>query len=210
MYKLFANPGWGSVLVEAQLAWYGLPYETEDVGDIFQSAAARDRLKPYNQIHQVPTLILRDGAVMTESAAITLHLADVAASSELVPAATEGVRPQFLRWLVYLVANIYPCFTYADDPSRFVTDEAEQERFRQKVDAYQKRLWTIVEEQAQAPRFFGPRFTALDIFIGAMTHWRPRRAWFEGNAPKLLAIAREADKVEKLATVWRRNFPEGS
>jgi GST-like protein len=210
MYKLFANPGWGSVLAEAQLAWYGLPYEIEDVGDIFQSKAARERLKPYNQIHQVPTLILPDGAVMTESAAITLYLADVAASPELVPAATEPIRPQFLRWLVYLVANIYPCFTYADDPSRFVMDKAEQERFRQKVDDYQKRLWTIVEAEAQAPWFFGNRFTALDIFIGAMTNWRPRQAWFEGNAPKLFAIAREADRVEKLATVWRRNFPEGS
>jgi hypothetical protein len=29
-------------------------------------------------------------------------------------------RAKFLRWLVFIVANIYPTFTYADDPSRFV------------------------------------------------------------------------------------------
>jgi len=207
MYKLFANPGWGSVLVEAQLAWYGLPFDIEDVGDIFQSEEARERLRPFNQIHQVPTLILPEGGVMTESAAITLYLADVAASSELVPEPSEAIRPQFLRWLVFLVANIYPCFTYADDPSRFVTDEAEQERFRQKVDDYQKRLWGIVEEQAQAPWFFGTRVTALDIYICAMTHWRPRRPWFAERAPRLLAIAQKADNLERLVAVWRRNFP---
>jgi GST-like protein len=207
MYKLFANPGWGSVLVETQLSWYGLPFEIEDVGDLFQSAEARERLKSHNQIHQVPTLILPDGTVMTESAAITLFLADVAASTELVPGPAEPIRPQFLRWLIYSVANIYPCFTYADDPSRFVEDKAEQERFRGKVDDYQKRLWMIVEEQAQAPWFFGQRFTALDIFISAMTHWRPRRPWFETNAPKLMAIALKADKVDKLIPVWRRNYP---
>jgi hypothetical protein len=31
MYTLYARPGWGSVLTEAQLAWYALPYRLEDV-----------------------------------------------------------------------------------------------------------------------------------------------------------------------------------
>jgi GST-like protein len=35
MYRLFARPGWGSALVEAQLAWYGLPYEIENLDDLF-------------------------------------------------------------------------------------------------------------------------------------------------------------------------------
>jgi hypothetical protein len=41
MYKLLARPGWGSVLVEAQLAWYDLPHQIEEVDDLFVSAAAR-------------------------------------------------------------------------------------------------------------------------------------------------------------------------
>jgi ATP-dependent DNA ligase len=40
MYRLFARPGRGSVLVEAQLAWYGLPYEIEDLDDLFPAIAA--------------------------------------------------------------------------------------------------------------------------------------------------------------------------
>src|SRR5580693_8853507 len=98
MYKLFARPGWGSALVEAQLAWYGLPYEIEEVDDLFKSAAAREAVRPANPLAQVPTLILPDGQVMTESAAITLHLADIAASADLVPAPGEAIRPAFLRW----------------------------------------------------------------------------------------------------------------
>src|SRR5579863_1906789 len=119
MYKLFARPGWGSVLVEAQLAWYGLPYQTKDVDDLFASAAARETLRPVNPLAQVPTLVLPGGQVITESAAITLHLADTTGCSDLVPAAGEAVRPAFLRWLIFIVANLCPTFTYADDPARF-------------------------------------------------------------------------------------------
>ena len=76
-------------MVEAQLAWYGLPFETQDLEDLFHSEAARERLSAVNPLAQVPTLALPDGAVMTESAAITLHLADITGSTELVPAAAE-------------------------------------------------------------------------------------------------------------------------
>lgn len=118
MYRLFARPGWGSALVETQLAWYCLPYEIEDLDDLFKSTTARERLRLVNPLAQVPTLLLPDGQVLTESAAITLHLADATQSADLVPGPGENARPAFLRWLVFLVANVYPTFTYADDPAR--------------------------------------------------------------------------------------------
>jgi GST-like protein len=208
-YKLFARPGWGSVLVEAQLAWYGLSYATEDVDDLFASAAAREALRPVNPLAQVPTLVLPDGQVMTESAAITLHLADATRRSDLVPAPEEPARPQFLRWLVFIVANVYPTFTYADDPARFVPGEEAQKGFREKVDAYAQRLWRQLDEVAGSPWFLGQRFTALDIYIGAMTRWRPRRAWFAEACPRLHAIAVRLDAEPRLAAVWQRNFRQG-
>lgn len=207
MYKLYGQPGWGSVLVEAQLAWYGLPYEIEEVGDLFASAPARAKLAPVNPLAQVPTLTLPGGETMTESAAITLHLADVTGSSDLVPAAGEAERPAFLRWLVFLVANVYPTFTYADDPGRFVDDTAAQPGFGAKVEAYRERLWHQVEGEAGAPWFLGGRRSALDLYIGVMTRWRPRRQWFAASCPRLTAIARGIDAEPRLAAVWRRNFP---
>jgi GST-like protein len=180
MYRLFGRPGWGSALVEAQLAWYGLPFETQDLEDLFHSEAARERLSAVNPLAQVPTLALPDGAVMTESAAITLHLADITGSTELVPAAAEPARRDFLRWLVFLVANIYPTFTYADDPARFVPGQGAQQGFRSNVDAYALRLWQQMEGIAGAPFLLGERCTALDIYVAVMTRWRPRRAWFAG------------------------------
>jgi GST-like protein len=206
MYKLFGRPGWGSSLVEAQLAWYELPYETEDVEDLFKSAEARERLRAVNPLAQVPTLVLPDGEVMTESAAITLHLADATGSGDLVPTAAENMRAAFLRWLVFLVANVYPTFTYADDPARFVPGEEAQQGFRKNVDAYAQRLWHQVDGAAGQPWFLGERFSALDIYVGVMTRWRPRRAWFAASCPGLHAIALRVDAEPRLAGVRQRNF----
>lgn len=206
-YTLWGRPGWGSALVEAQLDWYGLPFAYETVGDLFKDPDAKAKLEKVNPLAQVPTLVLPDGSIMSESAAITLLLADVTGSDALVPAPGAPERAAFLRWLVFLVANIYPTFTYADDPARFVSVNNARDPFRAAADAYAQRLWRQVESAAGAPWFLGERFSALDIYIGVMTRWRPRRGWFETETPKLFAIARKADQRPELKETWRKNFP---
>jgi GST-like protein len=207
MYKLYGEPGWGSAIVEAQLAWYGLPYETVDVGDLLRSEEARAKMAPVNPLMQTPTLAMPDGSIMTESAAITLRLADLTHSTELVPGPEEPERARFLRWLVFLVANLYPTFTYADIPTRFVSDETAAKAFRENVDAHQQRLWRIVDGETAGPWFLGERMSALDIYLAVMTRWRPGREWFAANCPKVSASALAADRLPKLAACWARNFP---
>lgn len=206
-YTLWGRPGWGSAIVEAQLDWYGLPFTYETVGDLFKEPDAKAKLEKVNPLAQVPTLVLPDGTVMSESAAITLLLADLTGKDSLVPAAGSAERAAFLRWLVFLVANIYPTFTYADDPSRFVSVNNARDPFRAATDAYAQRLWRQVERAAGAPWFLGERFSALDLYLSVMTRWRPRRGWFEIETPRLFAIARKADARPELKETWRRNFP---
>ena len=206
-YTLWGRPGWGSALVEAQLDWYGLPFAYETVGDLFKDPDAKARLQKVNPLAQVPTLVMPDGSIMSESAAITLLLADVTGSESLVPGPGAPERQKFLRWLVFLVANIYPTFTYADDPARFVAVNAARDPFRAAADAYAQRLWRQVESEAGAPWFLGERFSALDIYLDVMTRWRPRRGWFEAETPKLFAIARKANQRPELKETWRRNYP---
>ncbi|MGE3875479.1 MAG: glutathione S-transferase family protein [Parvibaculaceae bacterium] len=206
-YTLHGRYGWGSVLTEAQLEWYGLRFDFVAVGDLFEEAAARKRLAKINPLGQVPALVLPNGEVMTETAAITLHLADATESQDLVPAPGEAARPRFLRWLVFIVANIYPTFTYGDVPERFVPGDKAAKGFRANVDDYQKALWRMVESEARTPWFLGERFSALDIYLCAMTRWRPNRPWFEKNAPKLALAAERCDELPKLAAVWQRNYP---
>jgi GST-like protein len=203
--QLFGEPGWGSGIVEAQLDWYGIEYDYERVGDLFKSADSRQRLAAVNPLAQVPTLVLPDGAVLTESAAITLYLAELTGRDSLVPASADATRATFLRWLVYLVANIYPTYTYGDEPARFVDGAEAQQSFRSHVDAYAKKLYSVLEGVAGAPWFLGERFSALDIYVCVMTRWRPKREWFATNTPNLAAIAARTEQLPQLTACWDRN-----
>ena len=203
--KLYTRAGWGSAIVEAQLDWYRLPFTVEPVGDMLRDPEARRKIVAINPLAQLPTLVMDDGTVMSESAAITLLLADITGKDSLVPGPKEAERAAFLRWLVFIVANIYPTFTYADVPARFVEVEAARAPFVATLDAYRQKLWRQLDDEAGAPWFLGERFSALDIFIGVMTRWGPKRPWFEKETPGLFAIARKVDAMPELKTTWARN-----
>jgi GST-like protein len=214
-YVLIGRNGWGSAIVEIQLAHYGLPYELHDCGDLLDSESDRAALRLLNPLAQVPTLVLPGGPVLTESAAITLHLADVTGRDDFVPRAGSPERPAFLRWLVYLVANVYPTFTYADVPTRFVADEDAAEAFAEATHTYARKLWTVMEGEAQGHFFLGQRFSALDVYLLVMTRWRPGLEWFGENAPHLHSnatqaraqLGRWATSNTLLADVLSENFP---
>mgnify|MGYP001792330545 CR=1 FL=1 len=204
---LYGRTGWGSVLIEAQLTWYDMDYDFRPVGDLLDDEAARQSLVGINPVAQVPTLILADGTVMTESAAITLWLAEHIARTDLVPGVGDPDRARFLRWLVFIVANIYPTYTYGDSPSRFVPDERAREGFKQQVVEHAKRMYRIVDDIAGDPWFLGERFSAIDIFICALSHWRPGPKWFSRETSTLASIATATQAHPKLADVWARNYP---
>jgi GST-like protein len=58
-----------------------------------------------------------------------------------------------------------------------------------------------------APWCLGGTLSALDLYVGVMTHWRPRRPWFAEHCPKLHRVALALDGEARLQAVWARNFP---
>lgn len=206
MYRLITTAGAGSTLIEAALELARLPYAVEEI-DYAAPGPGQDRLRALNPLGQVPILLLPDGSVMTESAAMILHIADRTQEAGLVPPPDDPARPAFLRWLIFLVAGLYPTFAFGDDPSRWVSDKAAQAELGRNTLEHRQKLWRQVEASiAPAPWFLGSRFSALDLYAGIMTRWRPRRPWFAEHCPKVHAIAVAMDGDPRLAKVWRRNF----
>lgn len=85
-YTLFGTQGCGSTIVAAALVLTAFPWGYEEV-DYTQDGPERERLFALNPLGQVPTLVLPNDEVMTESAAIILLLHDRAPHAELAPLA---------------------------------------------------------------------------------------------------------------------------
>jgi GST-like protein len=202
MYKLYGAPGCGSAIVEMMFVLTGEAYKWKDVTGYDEPGPQRDALLELNPLAQVPTLVLADGSVMTESAAIALMLLDK--HPDFAPPPEHADRPRFYRLLVWLVANVYPTFTYGDYPQRW-TESGAQELVAS-TNAYRKELFLWLESQLNdGPYIFGNRLTLLDAYPAAMISWRPRRAWFEQSAPKLFAIAQRVRQLEGMQEICSRN-----
>jgi GST-like protein len=205
-HRLLGCKGCGSSIVEAAFALARIPLDLEEV-DYATGSPTRERLLQVNPLGQVPVLVLPDGTVMTESLAMIHYLDDLAPGAGLIPPKGDALRGPFYRWAVFIVAAIYPTWTYGDEPAKWVEDTRGAKQLRESTDAHRKALWLQVEEQAAAgPWFLGDRRTALDLYVAAMTRWRPGAAWFAKNAPRLAAIARRTSAAPGVAEVMERNF----
>jgi GST-like protein len=131
---------------------------------------------------------------------------DLEPSADLIPPPGDATRKAFYRWSVFIVAALYPTWTYGDDPAKWVIDEAGAKQLRDSTDEHRKTLWKSVEQQVSAPWFLGERTSALDLYLAAMTRWRPGILWFAKNAPKITAIAKRTSELHAVAPVIARNF----
>ncbi|SEK99023.1 GST-like protein [Kosakonia sacchari] len=202
MITVYGVPGWGSALSEVMLTLAEIPYRFVNVDGFDQPGAQQEMLKKLNPLGQVPTLQLDDGSIMTESAAVALMILDQ--RPDLAPPVGTPERQQFWRLLVWLVANVYPTFTYADYPERWAS--AAPEQLQENCKAYRNSLYLWLESQLKAaPYAFGEALTLLDIYICVMRTWGPRPAWFKEHTPKFSAIADAVCRVPALQKVLRNN-----
>ena len=202
---LYAAKGCGSALAEIALDWAGVQYDTEWMTFEQVGARSHDALLAANPLHQVPTLLLDDGTVLTESAAIVLWLDEQYPQAGLLPPRGSAERVHALRWMLYLVTTLYPTFSYGDFPQRYLADETAQRALVSGTKSRRGEYWRQVDEAAMAPWFCGAQPSMLDAYIALMSTWDPKRAWFTQNAPRLYAIAQRADELPQLAPALARN-----
>jgi GST-like protein len=202
---LLGCKGCGNVIVEAAFGVAAIPIDYEEV-DYSDDSPTRPRLLQVNPLGQVPALLLPDGTVMTESLAMLHYIDDMAPKAGLMPPKGDPLRANFYRWAVFLIVAVYPTYTYGDDPKKWVADEAGSKLLRESTDKHRQALWKQLEAEARGPWFLGERFSALDLYIAAMTRWRPGVLWFAKNTPKVVEIAKKAAALPAVAPVMARNF----
>ena len=200
---LFGSPGCGSAVVEVVLELAHQPFEYVQTSfwDQNEHFAALTKANPQAK---VPTLVLDDGTVMTESVAILLYFAGRVPGFIPEDAAK---RAQFYRWMLFIPANIYAMFDIGDEPSRWVGGAKAQQALKEKSVEKQKFFWSIMEQNLDpAPYVLGKSMTALDVYIAMVSRWRPGRAWFMEHCPKLAAAVALTEQHPVVAKIWEKNF----
>jgi len=207
-FTLYGKAGFGSVCVEAALELVGADYEfveTDPLGD----AESRQRVRSINPAGQVPALILPDGSIMTESAAILIWLGDRYPQADLAPMPTAPGRAEYLRWLLFCASSIYSTFTLTDGPERFHSDSRTHKTLLAMADTRRSELWNLMNDAFQGrpgPFLLGDSMSLLDVYVAMMSHWDPGRASFAIAAPALLSAVEATEVNPIIAEIWARNF----
>jgi len=210
-YTLFGTKGSGSAIVEAALAFCGLPFRLVDAAS-WTPGSGRDELARVNPLCQIPTLVLPDGSVLTESAAILIHLGLAHPASSLLPA-DPARRAQALRGLVYLAANCYAAIGIIDFPARWCADadEATQARIKAGTKARLHELWDLFADQFPATPFLGGETPgALDLMAVVVSKWSGTRAHLAASRPAFSAALARIGADPRVAPVLARHWPAAS
>lgn len=183
MYKLYGSLGTGSAAVEAALAEAGAEYQVIPVVTK-EGAHLTEQYTAINPRQQVPSLQLPDGSVMTEGAAMMMHIADAFPQAALAPHAGTSARAQHDRWLVFMAVNIYEGELRRAYPERYSDDAAS---VASKATDYVKRHYQILEAEVVGPLFFGNDLTMVDIYLWTMATWTDPE-WLAAHCPRVHAL----------------------
>ncbi len=167
-----------------------------------------EELAAVNPLRQIPTLVLPDGSVLTESAAILIHLGLSFPHSGLLPS-DPSARAQTIRGLVFIAANCYAAISINDYPQRWTTAATKpaQEKVRQGARAQLHHHWTIFADTfAATPFLSGAAPGALDILAAVVSKWAGTRAHLKQHRPAFADVLQHIEAHASLAPVFHTHW----
>ncbi len=208
MYTLYGSDGSGSASVEIALLRCGAPFRIVRAAS-WEPGPGLDELAVVNPLKQIPTLRLPDGSVLSESAAILVHLGLAFPDATLLPN-DASLRAQAIRGLVYIAANCYAAISVIDYPERWTTDTSKAARghVRAGTRARLHANWQIFADQFAAYPFLGGNSPgALDYLAAVVSKWSGARAYLKANRPEFFATLERIERHASVAPVFARHWP---
>lgn len=210
MYTLYGKNGSGSAAIEAALNLARVEYTLVETAS-WERNEAFSRLVAANPLGQIPTLVQPDGSVLSESAAILMHLGDAHSGSGLLPDAP-AARAQAQRGLVFIAANCYAAISVIDFPERWCAnadvDEAVKERIRAGSRARLHHHWEIFADLFPAtPWLGGAGLGALDLLAAVVSKWSGARKYLVAQRPAFHAMLQRIEAHPAVAPVFAKHWP---
>ena len=203
MLTLYGAKGSGAAAPEAALRIADVPFRWVEAAS-WEPGPGLEELKRVNPLAQIPTLVLDDGSVLTESAAILIMLGLRYPKSGLLPAEPA----QAIRGLVFIAANCYSAIGVIDYPERFCTDcdKKTGERIREGTKARLHQYWNMFADQFGA-QINADKPGALDLLAATVSRWSGARAHLKEQRPAFHAMLEKIEAHPRIADVFRRHWP---
>ncbi len=172
--KLYSMPGACSLASHIALIWADAPYELEVLERKETKTDAYLKLNPKGV---VPTLVLDDGQVITESLAVLLYIAERFPQAGLGTDGDPQKRAKLNEVLAELVTEVHKAFSPIFSPGRFVArdslhDEVKQAAFRRVDEQYRH-----FDKRLEGRDWILDHRTVADAYLYVMTRWA-------GSTPK--------------------------
>ena len=200
-YTLYNRPGSGGFVVEAALALAEAPFELVEL-DSKAGTPLPESFRATNPWGQLPTLILPDGSVMTETSAILIHFALAFPEKGLAPAPGTPAHAAFLRWTVFANINLYEAVLRRGYPFRFTDDPEGEDAVRTAAIRRMGEALALIDAHVAGPFLLGGEMTVADVYLAMFL------VWYRGDA-ELPRLARIRDAVRRhpvVGPIWRRHY----
>lgn len=208
-FTLYGENGSGSFTAEALLAEAGAKVKIARVTLAAPGEETAIDIK-VNPLRRVPALVMPDGDVVTESAAIVLAIADAFPDARFAPPPGTAERRAFYRWLMFISNNCYEATGRYDYPERFTSDPAGVEGVRSAAREAARKFWLMIESAfAFSPWALGGNFSALDVYAANLSRWTVGKEWRVENLPRIEALAKAVATRPAITPIWQRHFGKG-
>jgi glutathione S-transferase len=207
MYKLFYAPGSAAMAPHAVLEEIGVKYELVPV-DLQKKAHQRPEYLKLNPKGRVPVFVDGD-FVLTESAAIIMHLADRYPAAKLAPALGTAERAHWYQWMLYLSNTLQPVFLEYFYPERTFADAPNtQQQLKTSAERRLASMFIYIDAElaTRGPYLLGDNFSAADLFMHMLARWS---RWFEKPAYRYIHIKQLADRIKARPAVQRMMKAQG-
>ena len=201
--RLYYSPSTAALVVHWLLIELDVPHELHAL-DFDKREHKADDYLALNPAGVVPTLVM-DGRVLTEAAAIAMHLADLHPAAGLAPAPGSAERGEYYRWMFWCANTLQPAYRawfYPDEPAGPAQEQAVRARARASIEAAWERVAGHL--QAHGPYLLGQRLSTADFMLTMLMRWsrnmpRPSDEW-----PVLREYARRMKDRPAFRETYRR------
>lgn len=162
--KLYYVPGACSLAPHIVLRETGLPFTMEQVDLVTKETASGEDYYIINTKGSVPALMLDNGEVLTEGAAILQYLADQVPEKQLAPKAGTMERYRLMEALNYIATELHKSFVPIFNPAYEGSKNAAKNKLRIEFD-YVDRVLTF------KPYWMGDQFTVADAYLFTVSCW---------------------------------------